>query len=191
MAQVPQIIKPISGNEEHKEIDVIDITGDDDESEKAHQPTSRDNFVESLPYVNLEVSNYGKIVYRDEKNKAFLKLEDTERESMNDDVSMSSTIKCIDVPGYGELKMLVRAMDKSVVFPHPQYDKHDVMCPDSSSAVLWINEYLQKRASMDLSQTKNVNNLLVMPEKTNKTPMIATNKTLTETGINNCPPITQ
>ena len=164
LAQVPQLIKPPATNEEPKEIDVIDITEDDDEPEKVSQPILNGDKLESLPYVNLEVSNYGKIVYRDKNHKEFISLEKTETETLEEEFPSQSKMISIEIPGYGPLKMLEKVRDKSVIFSHPSYENHGVMCPDSSSAVLWMNEFLLKQTTSG----KNTANSPVKPKNNNR-----------------------
>ena len=98
-----------------------------------------------LPYVNLKVSNYGQIVYRGEKNPAFAEAEGSNiMQNSTSTPPGSSKMTSIEVPGYGTLKVLDMSKTGRVIFPHPLYDKHDVICCDTSSATLWMKEHLEE-----------------------------------------------
>ena len=168
LAQVPQLIKPVPSNKESKEIDVIDISDDDDENDKTSQPNSQDNkSIKTLPYTNLEGSNYGKIVYQDKEQKGLMNLEGNKKEDAAEHKPKQSKMISIEIPGFGELKMEESIRNKSVLFPHPRFDNHDVLCPDSSSAVLWMNEYLQKQKTG--SATQGSISSTVQPKNTKET----------------------
>ena len=145
LAQVPQIIKKTPVGEDNEEIDIIDITEDGKEDEKMANPNHNEKKFARLPYVNIKTSTLGQIVYRGAKNPAFLPEAD---ESNCIQSTKPSTLDAemieLQVPGNQTLKVQKRRRDGRVIFPHPSYADHDVICPDIDSAILWMKANVEK-----------------------------------------------
>ncbi len=131
MGQVPQVVSNHHGEE--KEIEIVDL--DLEEEPPVFGPPKKPA---RLPYLNIPPSEFGRVIFRKEKNKIF---ED------------ESKMIWVTIPTYGELR--VHFTPDKVSFPHPKFASHEVVCTNLDNVTSWIQEFVnhQKQAEKDQSDT--------------------------------------
>ena len=132
MGQVPQVVSNHHGEE--KEIEIVDL--DMEEDKPVIGPPKKPA---RLPYLNIPPSEYGRVIFRKEKNAIF---ED------------ESKMIWVTIPTFGELR--VHFTPEKVSFPHPKFASHEVVCTNLDNVTSWIQEFVrqQKQAEKDPSESQ-------------------------------------
>eukprot|EP00092_Neocalanus_flemingeri_P016630 GFUD01017991.1.p1 GENE.GFUD01017991.1~~GFUD01017991.1.p1 ORF type:complete len:2163 (+),score=717.19 GFUD01017991.1:64-6552(+) len=124
---------PIVLNNEDDDDDDIDIVGEFNMKSKSQAKDLKKQNIKvvaekPLPYYKLKPSEFGKIVMRQFKRK-------------------EDSGSCIEIKHKedGVEKIFKAFLENSgnVILTHPKYPDHNVICPNISSAKLWLDEYFE------------------------------------------------
>ena len=131
MGQVPLVVS--RNQNEENDIEIVDLDAHNDSAEKAE--------VVKTPkpqYVNIPPSDYGRTIFRKDKNKIF-----------EDEASMI----WVKIPDFGDLR--VHFTQTRVTFPHPSFSGHEVVCSNVDKVRLWMKEFVESKSATKSRETQN------------------------------------
>jgi hypothetical protein len=135
MGQVPQVVS--RNQSEENDIEIVDLDADNDSAEKEDVGNTP-----KPPYVNIPPSDFGRTIFRKDKNKIF-----------EDEASMI----WVKIPDYGDLR--VHFTQTRVTFPHPSFSGHEVVCSSLDKVQLWMKEFVaSKSAAKNRDKTPKTSN---------------------------------
>ena len=119
-AQIPRVVTSNVGTD--NDVEIIDLDEENGEEQVEVFNAGKKN------YVNVQPSQFGRVIFRD----------DSRASAFADDNQVASSV---DIPNYGKLK--VRVLPDRVLFRHPTFYRHEVVCSNLDLAKSWMLEFLE------------------------------------------------
>ena len=137
--QVPQVVSKNDSND--KEVEIVDLDAEEEEVENSEDAENKKDVVYSArkrQYINIKPSNFGRTIFRNERNPIF------------DDESRALTVV---IPNFGNL--LVHILNNKVMFPHPTFFRHEVVCSNLDFARQWMLEFIESGKKKRVSKVED------------------------------------